>query len=461
MILKESLLEKTLDKALSGGADFAEVFVEDSYSSTLSFLDQKADRLNVGKIKGAGIRLFYGEEIIYVTTNDLSEDGLISAAHVASRAIKGAAETKLIPLQSQSYQQFSSSEISPWDFKKEDKISLMSRADKMARILSSDVTQFTAVSSESVQKVQIANSLGRLSEEERNYTRFSVSSIIERAGNKHSGSAKSGYLKGSELLNQLDVESLAREATREASTMVEAGYAPAGEFPVILDKGFGGVIFHEACGHGLETTSVAKNASVFCGKLGEKIAQDCVTAIDDGTIPNEWGSIAIDDEGYPTQKTVLIDKGVLKSYIVDQMGAIKTGYKATGSGRRQNYTFAPASRMRNTYIAPGQDSMQDLLKKLGTGIYCRKMGGGSVMPGTGAFNFAANEAYWVEDGEVKQPLKGASLIGTGIETLGKISAVGKDFELESGICGSVSGSVPTTVGQPPILISNINVGGRA
>src|SRR5690606_2352151 len=215
------------------------------------------------------------------------------------------------------------------------------------------------------------------------------------------------------------------------------------------------------CGHGLETTSVAKNASVFCGKLGERIANDCVTAIDDGTIQNGWGSLNIDDEGRPTEKTVLIENGVLKSYIVDELGSRETGFKPTGSGRKESYKFAPASRMRNTYIAAGKDSFEDMIRDIDYGLYAKDMGGGSVNPGTGDFNFAVSEAYIIRKGRIEEAVKGASLIGRGIDTLGKITKVSKDLKHATGMCGSVSGSIPAAVGQPQILVSSLLVGGRS
>ena len=221
------------------------------------------------------------------------------------------------------------------------------------------------------------------------------------------------------------------------------------------------MIFHEACGHGLETTAVSKNASVFCGKIGERIAETCVTAVDDGTIANTWGSLNIDDEGMQTKNTTLIENGILKSYLVDQMGAKQTGFEVTGSGRRQNYKFAPASRMRNTFIAAGKDKLEDMIFDIDHGIYAKKMGGGSVAPGTGEYNFGVQEGYLIKNGRIEKPIKGATLIGKGIETLGRITRVADNLTLETGMCGSVSGSIPTTVGQPAITVSKILVGGRA
>jgi TldD protein len=269
-----------------------------------------------------------------------------------------------------------------------------------------------------------------------------------------------GALATSEFFETVDFKGLAERVVDRANLLIHADYAPAGEMPVIIDHGFGGVIFHEACGHGLETTAVAKNASVFCGKMGEKIASACVTAIDDGTIAGSWGSIGVDDEGRPTRKTVLIENGILKSYIVDELGARKTGYAPTGSGRRQSYKFAPASRMRNTYIAAGPDKLEDMIRDVDYGIYARKMGGGSVTPGTGEYNFSVQEGYIIRNGRIEKPIKGATLIGRGIETLQKITRVAGNLSLCTGMCGSVSGSIPVTVGQPAITVSSLLVGGR-
>ena len=230
---------------------------------------------------------------------------------------------------------------------------------------------------------------------------------------------------------------------------------------MVIDNGFGGVIFHEACGHLLETTSVEKKASVFWDKMGEKIAHSALTAIDDGTLAGEWGSLSIDDEGMPTEKTTLIQDGILKTFLCDRMGEIKTGHRRTGSGRRQSYKFAPASRMRNTFIEKGPHSLNEIIGSIPHGLYAKKMGGGSVDPSTGEFNFSVQEAYLIKDGKITTPVKSATLIGTGPEVMSKISMVGNNFSLMAGMCGSVSGSIPTTVGQPCIKVDEILVGGEA
>lgn len=229
--------------------------------------------------------------------------------------------------------------------------------------------------------------------------------------------------------------------------------------PVAIDGGFGGVIFHEACGHSLEATSVAYGMSEFAGKLGQQIAAPCVTAVDDGTIPGEWGSIHMDDEGTPTTKLVLIQNGILINYMIDKLGGRRMGMPVTGSSRRQGYTYAPTSRMRNTYIAAGNDDRDEIIATMGDGLYAKKMGGGSVNPATGEFNFAVSEGYLVKDGKIAHPVRGASLIGRGGEVLMKIDRVSREMTMGQGMCGSISGSVPTNVGQPMIRVSSLTVGG--
>jgi TldD protein len=329
-----------------------------------------------------------------------------------------------------------------------------------ARAHSSLITQVQAQLAETVKTVQIMNSEGVHRFEGRNYLNGSVFAFSEENGQKESGMDRTAFIGSHTDWEKVDFKALAEKAAGQSLRILRAGWTPAGEMPVVLDSAFGGVIFHEACGHGLETTSVAKNASVFCGKMDQKIAHESVTAIDDGTRDGDYGSLQIDDEGEPTQNTTLIEKGVLKSYIVDKMGARKTGYKITGSGRRQDYRFAPTSRMRNTYIAAGEHSFEDLIKDIDYGLYARELGGGSVSPATGSYNFAVSEAFMVRGGRIEEQVKGASLIGTGIETLGRIVKVGKDLKLSPGTCGSVSGMIPVTVGQPPLLVSKLTVGGK-
>ncbi|MBC7005976.1 TldD/PmbA family protein, partial [Photobacterium sp. BZF1] len=294
----------------------------------------------------------------------------------------------------------------------------------------------------------------------RHYTRVAATAIAQNGSEQSTGFEAPGALTGWEFNSQLDAKELGHTVAKQAMVKLFAENCPSGEMPVIIGNGFGGVIFHEACGHLLETTSVAKKASVFHDKMGEMIANPVVSAVDDGTMTNEWGSINIDDEGMETQRTQLIKDGKLTSFMVDHMGSLKTGFAPTGSGRRESYKYAPTSRMRNTFIEPGDSSLDEMIASVEKGIYAKKMGGGSVQPGTGEFNFAVQEAYLVENGQITKPLKSATLISTGPKVLKEISMIGRDFALAAGMCGSVSGSVPTTVGQPALKVDNILVGGN-
>lgn len=462
MIVAQSILEKALSEALSTGADFAEIFAEESYSSVLSVKDSTPKSAIVGRQKGAGVRVLFGPEEIYVTTNDLSLDGLTKAARTAAGAKPGGA--RKIEIKNLNPNQFDAVHTygqMPWEVDRERKFKHLLGIDQAARASDSRVTQVEPRLIEKVQNVLIANSEGVLAQDQRTYYRTAYNVTVEEAG-KMDGYHKLDFSVTNPLFfEEKNIEQEAKSLVDDALLVLKADYAPAGEMPVVIDHGFGGVIFHEACGHGLETTSIAKNASVFCGKLGEKIADSCVTAIDDGLVKDGWGSLRVDDEGNPTQKTTLIENGVLKSYMVDRVGSLKTGYKMTGSSRRQNYKFAPTSRMRNTFIAQGKDKLEDMIRDIDYGIYAADMGGGSVSPATGDFNFAIQKAFIIRDGKLAEPVKGASLIGKGIDTLGKITKVGDNLKLKDGMCGSVSGSIPAAVGQPAVLVSKILVGGRA
>jgi TldD protein len=461
MIVQPHILKKALDAALSTGADFADIFLEDTYTSVLSVLSSKPDQAIVGQLYGAGVRLFFGEEIVYVTTNDLTEAGLVKAALNAAKSRGRGAPKFISELTPRVFNSIHTFGEKPWEKNRDTKFKWLHALDQHARAHSSSVTQVDSSVNEKFQKVQIANSLGVLTYDERAHARIRLETFVENLGQRESSHDNIGQMGTSELFDGVDLKKFAEDNVDRALKLTKADYAPAGEMPVVIDNGFGGVIFHEASGHGLETTAVAKGASVFAGKLGEKIANDCVTAIDDGTIQNEWGSLNVDDEGNKTKRTTLIENGVLKSYIVDEMGSRQTGLEKTGSGRRESYLYAPASRMRNTFIAAGKDTFEEMIRDVDYGLYAKKMGGGSVNPGTGDYNFKVTEAYVVRNGRIEEMVKGACLIGRGIDTLGKITKVSNDLKLATGMCGSVSGSIPAAVGQPQILVSSLMVGGRA
>lgn len=459
-MLDKQIVFKVLDRALENGADFAEIFVENNYSSRIDFLNSKTQDSIVGNDFGAGVRVFFGHTVIYAYTNDLSEKSLLEAATYAGNAMKQDKRLSVIDLAKKKSPNLHSFKISAKDVQKSDKIDFLRKVDYAARAHSSQIVEVQLLMLERVQNVLIANSEGVWAEDERLYSRIHTTAIAGNANERQTGSQAPGALMGYEFFSTIDPVKIGEEAAKTAVTMLNAGYVTGGKYPVVIDNGFGGVIFHEACGHSLETTSVAKGASVFSGKLGEQIANPAVTAIDDGTNPNLWGSSNFDDEGNVTQKTVLIENGILKSYIVDKMGGLIMGMPSTGSGRRQSYAFAPASRMRNTYIAPGPHKLEDLIASIDYGIYAKQMGGGSVTPGTGDFNFAVAEGYIIEKGKITKPVRGATLIGNGADSLQKISMVADNLAFAEGNCGSVSGSIPTCVGQAAIKIDEIVVGGR-
>ncbi|SYX83496.1 TldD/PmbA family protein [Paenibacillus alvei] len=459
-MLHPSLIENVLTAALATGGDFAEVFMEDRTTSSLLMIGGIVEHALGGRDYGVGIRIFNGVFAVYAYTNDCTADNLIKVAASAAQAIRGQTKDIVIDLRRASIADHHPVLIPPNEVGKGRKIEWMRRAHASSMAYSTAITQTSIALNNWVQDICIANSEGLLVEDRRTYTRMSFSSIAEAGGVKQGGYVAPGAHAGLELIESMDIDWYAREASRIATTMVGAGYAPSGKLPVIIDNAFGGVLFHEACGHGLEATAVAKKASVFADKLGEQVASPLVTAIDDGTIPSAWGSLNIDDEGSPTQRNVLIENGVLKGYLIDKLGSRKMGMPSTGSGRRQSYQFAPTSRMNNTFIAAGHSTPEEIIANTEYGLYAKTMGGGSVNTATGEFNFAVNEGYIVRNGKIEEPVKGATLIGKGIDVLQKIDMVGNNLDHGQGMCGSLSGSIPVNCGQPMLRVSSMTVGGR-
>lgn len=459
-MLNPSTAKAVIDHALFLGADFAELFVERHHSGSVELLSGEVDKVNSGIDFGIGIRLFFGHKVLYGYTNSQDEEKLKQVTSLLCARDKREQITQAGALNfTRPDERHPVSMPFSANNHVEEKIAFLKRVDAKARAQSDKISQIIGRIAQREQQIEIFNSTGLYVQDTRHYTRI-ASSVVATYGNEQStGYEAPGMLSGWEFNTQIDPEELGEMAARQALVKLGADACPSGEMPVVIGNGFGGVIFHEACGHLLETTSVAKKASVFHDKMGEMIANPVVNAVDDGLMKNEWGSINIDDEGMETQRTQLIKDGKLTSFMVDHMGSLKTGYARTGSGRRESYKYAPTSRMRNTFIEPGDASFDDMISGIERGIYAKKMGGGSVQPGTGEFNFAVQEAYLIENGKVTKPLKSATLISTGPKVLKEISMVGKDFELAAGMCGSVSGSVPTTVGQPALKVDNILVGG--
>ncbi len=460
-MLTEHVAQIVLEAALSTGGDFAEIFMEDRKNNRINMRSGKVQSVNSNRLHGAGVRVFNGVQGVYVYTNDTSLDGLVACAKRAASAITAQGKHAAAPLMWAQTPNIHPIKEAPSAVKAARKIEKMRAAQGVLKTYA-EVKQGDINYNDSEQRVWIANSEGLFTSDVRVYTRMAIEAIASNGTENQSGNCNPGAMQGFEIFDHtVDPEAAAHIAAKQAVTMLHAPACPAGIMPVVIDNGFGGVIFHEACGHSLEATGVAVGNSEFAGKLGQKIAADCVTAIDDGTMPNEWGSENIDDEGTPTTNLTLIENGILKSYMVDKLnGRRMEGHPITGSGRRQGYMFAPTSRMRNTYIAAGTDSEEEMIRTMGDGLYAKKMGGGSVEPTTGKFNFAVGEGYLVKDGKIAHPVRGASLIGRGSEILLKIDRVGTDMQMSQGMCGSLSGSVPTNVGQPMIRVSSLTVGGR-
>ena len=460
-MIQPALARDILARTTATGGDFAELFVEDRRSQSLSLKSNHMDTVSTGRRHGAGIRVFSGTQAIYVHTNDTSREALLDCASKAAAAIAGGAGCEILPFNEADVSRPEEIILLPTDVRAARKAEKLRAANAAARAFSGEIVQVSAGFADSVQDVLICNTEGLFVTDRRVRSRFMVSAVASDGKENQCGSAGPGASMGFELFDQrVDPEECGRFAARQAVTMLHAESCPSGVYPVVIDSGFGGVIFHEACGHSLEATSVAYGISEFSNRLGEMIASPCVTAIDDGTIQHAWGSTHIDDEGMPTTCLTLIENGKLVNYMIDKLGGRRMNMASTGSGRRESYAWAPTSRMRNTYIAAGQDDEAEMIATMGEGLYAKDMGGGSVNPATGEFNFAVKEGYWVKDGKISHPVRGASLIGRGSDVLLKIDRVGRTMVQAQGMCGSLSGSIPVNVGQPMIRVSSLTVGGR-
>ena len=459
MIAKD-VCQRVLHAAVSTGADYAELFAEHTDESRISMLDSKVYSIHSGVIAGAAVRVYKGLRSVMATTVDTSEAGLLRCAQQAAEALgQGKAEIDIV-LRERLFGDIHPIKVVPASVQNAEKIRVLKDAYFSAKDYNDCIKQVSGNLMDFDHNILIANTEGTYAQDRQIRTRIAISAVAEQNGESQTGSCSPGRRMGMEMFDIIDAKNVGIHAARQAVTMAGAGYCPAGVMPVAIGNGFGGVIFHEACGHSLEASSVAYGRSQFTGKLGEQIANVKVTAIDDGTIPNAWGSINIDDEGTPAQKNILIENGILKSYMIDKFNARRMGMTSTGNARRQSYAYTPTSRMTNTYIANGEDKNEDIIASMEYGLFAKEMGGGSVNPVTGEFNFAVNEGYIVRNGEICEPVRGASLVGKGSEIIMNIDMVGSDMEMGQGMCGSSSGSVPTNVGQPLIRVSSITVGGR-
>jgi len=461
-MLQVTKAEDVIDHGLSLGADFAELFVERSLTNAISTLSNQVQSVESGIDFGIGVRLVFGSKVLYGYTNKTEAEELKRImGELAAMDLRDPRVLMQAFDYSEPVEHHPAHRILSTDADVDSKVAYLLAADAAARVSSNLISQTRGACRQKEQRIEIFNSEGLHTTDARNYVRATLTAIASDGQDQATGMWSDGGLLGWEIKEQVDPKKTGDEAARQSLVNLSAKACPSGRMPVVIGNGFGGVIFHEACGHLLETTSVAKKASVFHDKMGEMIANEAVSAVDDGTMVNEWGSINIDDEGMQTQNTQLIKDGRLTSFLVDRLGAAQTGYERTGSGRRESYKYAPASRMRNTFIESGDSEFDDMISSIDRGIYAAQMGGGSVQPGTGEFNFAVTEGYYIENGKIQYPVKAATLISTGPAVLKEISMVGKDFSLACGMCGSVSGAVPTSVGQATLKVDEILVGGQA
>ena len=459
-MIARDVCQRVLKVAASTGADYAEIFAENSVNNSISMIANKVDNIRNTVIAGAAVRVYKGLRSVMATTIDTSESGLIRCAEKAAEALgQGSAQMEIV-LRERLFGDIHPVVTCPSSVPNKEKIDILKAGYFAAKDYDESVVQATGSLLDVDHNILIANSDGLYTQDRQIRTRMAISAVADKGTGTQTGFFGPGRRMGLEMFDIIDPKAVGVRAAKQAVTMAGAGYCPAGVMPVAIANGFGGVIFHEACGHGLEASSVAYGQSVFAGKLGQQIANPKVTAIDDGTIPGAWGSINIDDEGTPAQKNVLIENGILKSYMIDKFNGRRMGMASTGSSRRQSYAYTPTSRMTNTYIANGEDKNEDIIASMEYGLYAASMGGGSVNPTTGEFNFAVNEGYIVRNGVICEPVRGASLVGKGSDCIMNIDMVGNDMEMGQGMCGSSSGSVPTNVGQPLIRVSSITVGGR-
>ncbi len=461
-LIDPDTLQRVLSAALGTGADWAEVFAEDRRSTGAVLDDGKVEEMTSGRDRGAGIRVVVGDSTGFAHTADLSERGLLETARIAADAARGAnGEGRVVALDRR---EVPSQRISivPDEVDKARKVELLLAADRVARGHDGAISQVMARYSDGRRRIQIANSDGLLTSDDQVRTTFSVSCVATGDTGMQTGRESVGHTIGFELFDRYDVEELARAAAGRAVTKLRARPAPSGQMTVVIGSGGGGVMFHEACGHGLEADLVDKGASVFAGRIGEQVASPLVTLVDDGTMGGEWGCFAVDDEGHAAQRNVLIENGILVDYMWDGLRARKEGRRSSGNGRRQSYQHLPMVRMTNTYLLGGTSRPDDIVADTDSGVYIAHLGGGQVNTATGDFVFGMTEAYLIEGGRITEPLREGNLIGNGPAVLRNIDAVGDDFAMgPPGTCGKDGQGVPVGDGVPTLRVHGLTIGGTA
>jgi TldD protein len=450
-LVDPALAERVLERALARGGDFAELYAEARQGFAISLDDGRVERPQGGRERGACVRVVQGDSTYYGYVDGLAEEDLLRVAESASQALHAEARAPA-HLEAARPAAGHAIEIRPEQVEVERKAEVLRACDEHARGLSPEVTQVRVGYVEGRRQVEVFGSDGRAAADDRTRVRLSAQVVARRDGRVETGGDTRGRHQGWELI-AAEPEQVAEKAARRALTLLDAVDAPTGRLPVVVGNAFGGVLLHEAVGHGLEADAVQKRASVYAGRLGEQLAGPFVTAYDDGSRANEWGSDGIDDEGTPTRRTTVIEEGRLTAYLYDLVTARRDGAEPTGNGRRESFRHLPQPRMTNTFFAPGDATEH--------GLYAVSFGGGQVEPATGDFVFGVSEGYLIENGKVTAPVRGATLVGNGIDALAAIDGIAADLDIASGYCGKGGQSVPAGVGQPHVRIRELTVGGTA
>ena len=462
-MIDQDVLERVLASAVRTGAEFAEVYAEDKRTTSASLDDGRIEQVTSGRDRGAGIRVIKGDTTGFAHTADLSERGLLAAAEAAAAAAsQGDGDARVIELTRRDAHRVSPVERYPDEVPKADRVAMLRSVDDAARSAGAAIVQVSAGYADSRKRILVANTDGVLATDEQVRAMMRVSAVASGDAGMQTGYQSMGSTNGYEMFDRFDPRDLARDAARQALTKLAARPAPSGSLPVVIQRGSGGVLFHEACGHGLEADLVGKGASVYRGKRGELVASPLVTLVDDGTMPGEWGAIGIDDEGHESQYNVLIEDGVLTDYMWDHIRSRKEGRRPSGNGRRQSYMHLPMVRMTNTYVLNGPEDPDDIVRDTEYGVYVAHLGGGSVNTASGDFVFGMTEAYLIENGQITEPLRDANLIGNGPQVLRDIDLLGNDFAMGNpGTCGKDGQGVPVGDGQPTLRVKALTVGGTA
>jgi TldD protein len=458
-LLDDDDVRAVLTAALDRGADFAEIFAEDRRSRSVRLDDGKVEELVTGRDHGAGIRVVRGRQTGFASTNLRSRDALVDAARVAAAAVHGSGRTTLADLRTVEPPVTHPARLDPLAADGPALVQVVRRAEDAARSVDGRVRQVTVTYADSTQDVFLANSEGHRSSERRVRTRLVAHAVAAADGLIQTGYEGPGGAVGHELFEQHPPEQIGRLAAERAVLLLEADPAPSGTMTVVIAPGSGGVLFHEACGHGMEADIVAKGASVYGGRRGDRLGTPLLTGVDDATDPGAWGSFGFDDEGTPAQRTVLFDQGVCTDYLTDRLRAAELDLPRSGNARRQSYAHLPIPRMTNSYILPGSDDPAEIVRSTKRGLYCDALGGGQVDPASGDFVFGVNVAHLIIDGEITRAVRGANLVGDGPSVLAAIDALGNDFDVRQGICGKDGQGVPAGLGNPTLRIARLTVGG--